>query len=1077
MPTQLPVPSKLALTALRGLVLGTSCTLALVVEDRRRRIKNAFQRKLNGERIKSCRQYRAGGAAVVLAMEEEALLEAGMLSSCSVQLRAPERAEAHDHRTLRHIRRREDGPSDHRDPGEVFALADPIDAQRQHDNGAAGMNSASGPQLSLTLPRPLIPPIHELIPRVPGACAAPALATSPIPRRAPTRVHDFPSPPEIVQMIHGACQGKDNKAIDDALHLVAQAYAAQSASTNSDPVWMEASALLCRTCQQLGRTRDAARLLGHVTARGPVEEDAYYDHQPMRIIKELLSQCTSQEPFSLSEKSAAKECLDTAVALFLAKFTQKPTRRDGELHKLGRQLLDKIFSLEIKHRVDEIYTRTYFLRKNDNHELTARFIKGLAAIREPKLAIRFFLTNYDKLSPPMDSVSEIGDVVVQCVEDAHHAKAQPVMRTLQSLSHGSMVFKTSWAIRLLRSYWLRKNKGFTEVERLFCALKESDTWRHIPHCDGVYRVMVEMALASGNHFQAEMYYDELCSFKASFASDILILGRFAIAKAKLGDWNGVRVDFENMKRDGSLPSRISLNEIFVPILKIFAENHTPGEIEGFLRFYIEDMGVPPIRYMVTLMAKHYATSHDVHSFIAWIRYCASAGFQVDHNFGKAIIMNCAISWKFSFENIRKVYVALKQMCPDYIDRNVERFMVDIAVRIGSNATQARVRRARARLRSIDSRADKFAERGKISPADEVLTSLRQAKANISPLAALKIYRRARRTGVVSPSLSREALHAAFAVDDGLAIRNIIEDAHGRGQDISQAIEQVTVRHLDELGRQTEKKYLVQAMNAAVARLDQGEIKLSSKILDRMARICQRAGHCHEALRFAARAAQLQGDSCYDVYSFETVVLAYTETLDAEGIRQVTAAALSRNYKVDVLCLRALRLARTKVRRTHRHRTAPKHLVYEILEILDGTIEEVVAAREQFFQVQGYIQRETLSLMRQAALDSGRLVKDPLEKLGDPNRAAQERLQRPDYGGADLDRLMGNGSGIEEEPEGHGLSAENPVENAGNGDIRVQAWSRSGRNQEDAFQDLDQLAQKNKQRTRPPAAAAAAAASL
>ena len=70
-----PVPSKAAIRVLRGLVFGTSCTLVLVTEDRRRRISAARQAIRNADRIRSAKGYHAGGSAFAVALEEEAFAE------------------------------------------------------------------------------------------------------------------------------------------------------------------------------------------------------------------------------------------------------------------------------------------------------------------------------------------------------------------------------------------------------------------------------------------------------------------------------------------------------------------------------------------------------------------------------------------------------------------------------------------------------------------------------------------------------------------------------------------------------------------------------------------------------------------------------------------------------------------------------------------------------------------------------------------------------------------------------------------------------------------------------------------
>src|SRR6187551_2484175 len=74
-----PVPSVAAIRALRGLIFGTSCTFALVAEDRRRRINAARTVLRNAERLKSDKRYYAGGAAAVAAVQDKALFDAAVI--------------------------------------------------------------------------------------------------------------------------------------------------------------------------------------------------------------------------------------------------------------------------------------------------------------------------------------------------------------------------------------------------------------------------------------------------------------------------------------------------------------------------------------------------------------------------------------------------------------------------------------------------------------------------------------------------------------------------------------------------------------------------------------------------------------------------------------------------------------------------------------------------------------------------------------------------------------------------------------------------------------------------------------
>ncbi|KXJ95756.1 hypothetical protein Micbo1qcDRAFT_157817, partial [Microdochium bolleyi] len=75
MTTPVPVPSKAAIRALRGLALGTSCAIGAIVEDRRRRISTLQTAISNKERLQSARQYKSipGEASSWLPFDDEAV--------------------------------------------------------------------------------------------------------------------------------------------------------------------------------------------------------------------------------------------------------------------------------------------------------------------------------------------------------------------------------------------------------------------------------------------------------------------------------------------------------------------------------------------------------------------------------------------------------------------------------------------------------------------------------------------------------------------------------------------------------------------------------------------------------------------------------------------------------------------------------------------------------------------------------------------------------------------------------------------------------------------------------------------
>ena len=147
MPPPLPIPSKAALRALRGLILGTSCSLALIAEDRRRRINHALRILENGERVKAARSYRADAA--VLALEEEATL----LDSSLFRLHPRPR----QHPSLG-LGSRGELPEENRSRRGEYSHSNAV-ADRPEDNGGKIKNAPSRRQAEVTAPAPFGRPL------------------------------------------------------------------------------------------------------------------------------------------------------------------------------------------------------------------------------------------------------------------------------------------------------------------------------------------------------------------------------------------------------------------------------------------------------------------------------------------------------------------------------------------------------------------------------------------------------------------------------------------------------------------------------------------------------------------------------------------------------------------------------------------------------------------------------------------------------------------------------------------------------------------------------------------------------
>ncbi|KAL2159905.1 hypothetical protein VTH06DRAFT_2038 [Thermothelomyces fergusii] len=822
MPSSLPVPSKAALTALRGLVVGTSCTLALIAEDRRRKINKAMRAIENGERIKSAKRYRPGGAALALALEEEALWDPRLGSP------PPVGPELHPHgdpgatpapvdKSRERRQRQWEGEEEEEEeetnvaglPAETagtWVTAPPPKEEKEEDVAAPSTPSADGTLKKVASPspsrphdpvgagnRPRIRPLHGL---PPSSAPAPAWTLT---NAESLRAYAFPTVEDMVVKVHEACDSADGRKLSDALRTVLEAMGHNLAPENLDRPWIEATGRLCRTFQHEGRIDEAARLLYQILCRGPVRESDYLNHEPFGLIESLLARAEANK--ERGEAWTAAD-VDSAANLFVRKLTERPAGPDRRVYELGRRLLEACFSADRLQRVFGIYRRCMLAAEGSCCDLSSWFLTKLHEKQEHTAVVRYFITTFPQSSPTEAALHAIGDVVVESVERAGDHRPEEVLRTMRGIcaALGSTKLSPKWVIRLFLSHW-RKHRDFEQIERMFEELWVSRLRESVFRHSNVYRIMVELALEAGEEFKAEAYFALAVSQKRSLRSDVRFLGIFARFHAADGDWEAVRADFEAMNRKRT-PHGQAYGRVFVPVLKAYGETHTVRETEAFLRHYVEEFKVPLCGYTVTLMAKHYGAIRDVGSLIGWLDYCSRAGFPVGAAFTNAILARCRREWNFPFRELRTLFRKLQALNPDWVDGHTERIMADSALsdsRYGGRAARGRLLSLRLDLTRAAAAGTAGGPRADVE--EEVVSAMKEALRGGSPGRALAIYRRAVHTKV---PFSHRALqlavqaHLARAPDDLGGAYALLRRAQGRGEDVDRIINHLLARQLSAI---------------------------------------------------------------------------------------------------------------------------------------------------------------------------------------------------------------------------------------------------------------------------------------
>ncbi|KAK3339349.1 hypothetical protein B0H65DRAFT_476207 [Neurospora tetraspora] len=964
MSSPLPVPSKAALTALRGLVVGTSCTLALIAEDRRRRIRNALTAIENGERIRQAKNYNTGGAALAVALEEESLLDAGVLPLAPEPyaalpaeiIRQYDNARAAE---LERLRRGED-------------VGEPETTRREHDSGPHPCgHSRRETSRSFTPKKRTLTGQHHFIPPVEGT---PITQTRHIHHRFSRKADNeggrsslaFPSNDNIVVMIQEACRTKELGQMEKAASLIFEATNQNQAPGNLDEAWMEASALLCRTYLDLERSEEAAKILSTVLARAPLTEARYFDFQPVRLIESLLAKATQAK----TGENICPAKLETAISLFLPRFTEKPVVQSAELLAVGRALLDHAFAVGKSTRAIDVYWRCISVSESQ-YDFTSWVITKLHDTGDYKAAIRLFLANYCKMSPSAPSIIRIAGPLVQCVEKAHNYKPTQVLKTLLNIASGKCQLKTEWIMRLLTAHW-RRHGSFEELETFFQQLIELGLKDVVYHLDGVYRVMIELALEAGEDFKAESIFAQASTELPQLAHDVRLLGIFARFKAKQQDWEGVRESFGAMKLD-SKPALDACGTAFVPVVKTYAKDHTVQETDAFMRSYITDLKVPLSRFLVTLMAKQYASIRDLESFVEWLEYCSTAGFQVDAAFTNAVLVSCRRNWNVPFRDLRTLFRKLRALNPSFVDRHTERVMMDAAL---SSDNKLDGGFARGRVLSLRVTPNMGPVRGKSDTEHEVSLAMKEALSYRHPAKALSIYKRALHLGM---PFSECALKLAVNAQLKLETRpykktyDLVLKAQDQGNNVDAILNYLLGLQLNDLAAKGgEIRSIVQT---AIDRIKEVGLKIADTFLHRAALICLMSGHFEGAHHYALMAAESSNHSepCYNLENFRIMLYSFAGLLNIDGIRHVLAKAMSSNYKEHTGCLKALKRAREMVMeaRLNDAKTQQRHDAYDVLS--EG-IDKIVESRQRLQSQRVKLGVESVRIMRQAALDaSGALV--------------------------------------------------------------------------------------------------------
>lgn len=950
----LRVPKKAALTALRGLAVGTSCALLLVTEDRRRRINQARSAIENAEKLCLVKQYHATRSALHREDDQLSALENLEHELSSTAYREPRR------RVYKSWGPRDEDVAD--DGWDEPAPTSKWSDQSQQPGRPAGrprrprlfFRPKQGQFIQATNPKAAFspPPIHPEV--ASGATALPKFGVD-----------------ENVRRIREAVILGDAQSLEDAVHILQKTVQRVGLTDLDKAMLVDAAVPLCQKCQEEGMRDQSEEILLCAVGLGPISGDQYYAFNPQAVIESAVAATESilnkigTPGIGNDIRSAAKQKLMRALSLFMPHFRDKASAspRSSQWQESAEKLMHQAFDLDMPNQAADVFWRIQFYGGDTDAAVTRRFIKGLFDRSDFNRVVNTFsLTRHKLPQCPSETWYAIGDLVTDAMEAAQKQKPAKVLIQLLGQCPQGCYVRTTWATKLLYYHWQR-GQDFEATRALLDEFENIHSgrlgFRLVRFPDGVYRVMLQIAVEAGKWQTVDELLARLQQIKPSSCKDARILGLLALAKAKVGDWNGVWADFKNME----VKDRI--DDVFVPVLKEFIKTHTISEIEEFMKSYITELKVPVCRYMVNVVANQYGAIRNVELFVNWLDYCSHAGFEVDAAFSNAILVNCKRRWDFSFEELKVVFRKLKLLSRNFVDNWTEKTMLIAAMKV--NHKRSAFRR---NLTLLGIRSRGVSSVSKSTTTGDIWVEMREAMTLRHYRKVCSIYKTGLARGIaLGGGHVRLAVQAQLKIDRGSpqTALEIITAAKERGTDVSTSISPVFFGLLRQIspGQEVNKNDFLRQVEGLIGRFESNGLSLPPAAFTRAAHVCMEVRHFRGAISLAMSGLDRKGVSYpWDGPTFSLFLLAYTHTVDLKGMKWAIAGAWQEPYFQKKTVLKALKDSRGLL-----DKSIQTNDVKKAVRVLDTALDMVLRVREVLAQERKDLEKDTMEIMREAALEA------------------------------------------------------------------------------------------------------------
>lgn len=971
-----PVPSKAAIHALRGLALGTSCAIGVIVEDRRRRITTLQTAVSNKERLQSARRYKSHPAEAstwlpydeaAVAMRSEAAPR-GLPTPLHTSELPPQGREGHK-----------------KTPPETSPASRDRPRRTQHDMGHQRQDATTthghGPRNYPVGRRPLRNTNQPQNLRVPGTIANKAWGVS-----TKAAVSDPEEIPSIIASIKTELANKaDTASIDRAVAEFIRGCELTNAHETHSDEWNTLSSRLAQECRERGRWDHALAIIKIAVRPGTINEAEFYAHAPFEVIRKLISPNVSG--------IISRGNFNTAVSLFNTIFPQKPQMHSEEVEELGKELITVARRLHDVKSMESIYWRV--LPQSSGSDFIGWFIKSLSDTGEHNRAIKFFVLCYAKEDPSFENLQETVECVIQAVEQTSTAKADRVLQAFLRMPNAADgTLRSRWVLRLLSAHW-SCHENYQSFRALFEDVRAQGLFGRTSHPHGAFRMVIEYALKAGEDEEAQRYYKEATRILPQLGKDISVKGYFALRELQKGDLAATELIFEEMQQLVTSESlHIEYTASFLQLLKGFAKTNAVEDVRSFLDKYILKYAIKLDTWMMTIVANKYGEAGDMAGFFSWLEYCFASGVPLDASFCNLVLDACRKRWDLPYDELKELSRKMRALNPAYVDEDTRRIL---RMSLATTTTQGMYRSKQMQKLVLDNRT----LAGQTLNAHFLADAMHHHLGKGNPRAALRAYERASILGMPhSEQCLRLAVRAHYHKrgQGHEEAWNLIRAACEKGRSVTKAAGEYMKQELERVrGSPTQ---VLSHMQKTAAQIDALHIELEPEIYGDAALTCVQIGQ-HDRARMLCKLAMEKAGATSPYFSrhtFRALLKSYTQTLDVERLKELVVAIPHSELAVERKLTHELKSVRRQVQKM----SGNPERIREVLGTLQIAIEDAKAKRGQVAGQNAAASSEAMRIMTDAVaqFETIKQAEDELKQLEAEARDAivaeeRETDERPD----------------------------------------------------------------------------------